>query len=240
MPWQRRCFLRSTTLITLYDIIMQDYTFDIINARFVAAGLATQAKGATYRLRLNKGADLMKQEDYALSSGGIKLNCMTCDGQTTINRGEESYDADYWLGRDALTDVAIKVPGEGILMINDVTVNISLQKEIVRSALVGRAGTIKEYISDGDYQLNMSVGIVAVNDNGEIIDQYPERAIAQLREILERPEALEVSSLFLGLFGITHMVVTGFTVKQMTYSNRQVIDITAVSDSAYVIASTDY
>lgn len=125
-------------------------------------------------------------------------------------------------------------------MINDVTVNISLQKEIVRTALVGRAGTIKEYISDGDYQLNMSVGIVAVNDNGEIIDQYPERAIAQLREILERPEALEVSSLFLGLFGITHMVVTGFTVKQMTYSNRQVIDITAVSDSAYVIASTDY
>lgn len=64
--------------------------------------------------------------------------------------------------------------------------------------------------------------------------------MAQLREILERPEALEVSSAFLDLFGITHMVVTGFSAKQMTHANRQVIEITAVSDTEYVIESNDY
>lgn len=219
---------------------MKEYTFDIINARFIASGVATQAKGIAYQLRLNKDREAMKQEDYNLSGGGIIVNCKNCDGKTTINRGEDECNREYWLGRSALTDIAIHVPGEGILLINDVTVNVSLQKEIVRTALVGRAGTIKEYITDGDYQLTMSVGIVATDNNGQIIDQYPERAIEQLREIMEIPESLEIHSVFLALFGITHIVVTGFSAKQMTHSNRQVIEITAVSDSDYVITATDY
>lgn len=222
---------------------MQNYTFDIINARFIASGVAIQAKGLAYRLRLNKDRDVMKQEDYKLGTlPGYPTPGGTAEGSHPINKGEERWSGsgDYWLGRTVLTDMVVKVPDEGLLLINDVTVNVSLQKEVVKTALVGRAGTIKEYITDGDYQLSMSVGIVATDDNGEIIDQYPERAIAQLREILERPEALEVSSAFLDLFGITHMVVTGFSAKQMTHSNRQVIEITALSDTEYVIESNDY
>lgn len=228
---------------TLYNTIMHNYTFDIINARFIASGVAIQAKGLAYRLRLNKDRDVMKQEDYKLGTlPGYSMPGGTAEGSHPINKGEERWSGsgDYWLGRTVLTDMVVKVPEEGLLLINDVTVNVSLQKEVVKTALVGRAGTIKEYITDGDYQLSMSVGIVATDDNGEIIDQYPERAIAQLREILERPEALEVSSAFLDLFGITHMVVTGFSAKQMTHSNRQVIEITALSDTEYVIESNDY
>ena len=222
---------------------MQNYTFDIINARFIASGVAIQAKGLAYRLRLNKGRDVMKQEDYKLGTlPGYSLPGGTAEGSEPINKSEEKWSGsgDYWLGRTVLTDMVVKVPDEGLLLINDVTVNVSLQKEVVKTALVGRAGTIKEYITDGDYQLSMSVGIVATDENGEIIDQYPERAVAQFREILERPEALEVSSAFLDLFGITRMVVTGFSAKQMTHSNRQVIEITALSDTEYVIESNDY
>lgn len=222
---------------------MQDYKFDIINARFIASGVAVQAKGLAYRLRPDKGRDAMKQEDYKLSNlPGFSVPVRTAEGDTPINKSEEAWSGsgDYWLGRYALTDLVVKVPDLGLLLINDVTVNVSLQKEIVKTALVGRPGTIKEYITDGDYQLSMSVGIVAVDDNGEIVDQYPERAVAQLREILETPEALEVSSAFLDIFGITHIVVTGFQAKQMTHSNRQVIEITALSDTEYVIESNDY
>lgn len=222
---------------------MQDYTFDIVNARFIASGVGVQAKGLAYRLRFNKDRDAMRQEDYKLGTlPGYPTPSGTAEGEERINKSEEQWsgNGDYWLGRYVLTDMVVKVPGEGMLLINDVTVNVSLQKEVVKTALVGRAGTIKEYITDGDYQLNMSVGIVAVNDAGEVVDQYPERAVAQLREILERPEALEVSSAFLDLFGITHIVVTGFSAKQMTHSNRQVIEITALSDTEYVIESNDY
>ena len=126
------------------------------------------------------------------------------------------------------------------MTINDIVINVALQKEIVKTALVGRKGTIKEYITDGDYQLSMTVGIVSVDSNNEIIDQYPEKAVSQLREIMERPEALEVSSAFLDMFGISHIVVTGFSVKQQTHSNRQVIEISALSDDDYIISSTEY
>jgi hypothetical protein len=222
---------------------MQECKFEIINARFIASGVAIQAKGLAYRLRPNKGRDAQKNEDYKLGTlPGYAMGGGTTEGGAAINKAEEKWSGsgDYWLGRTALTDMVVKVPDEGLLLINDATVNVSLQKEVVKTALVGRAGTIKEYITDGDYQLSISVGIVAVDDDGRICDQYPERAVAQLREIMERPEALEVSSAFLDLFGISHIVVTGFSAKQMTHSNRQVIEITALSDTEYVIESNDY
>lgn len=222
---------------------MKDYKLKILNAAFVASGVAIQAKGLLYRLRPDKGRDVQKDEDYKLGTlPEMSQPTTTKQGGTAINKPEEvwSGSGDYWLGRQVLTDLSVIVPDEGELVINDATVNVSLQKEIVKTSLVGHKGTIKEYITDGDYQVNISVGLAAVDGEGRIVDQYPERAMSQLRAILERPEALEVSSAFLDVFGIRYLVVTGFTAKQMTHSNRQVIEITAVSDTEYVIESNEY
>lgn len=224
---------------------MNDYKLhmSLLDGRFVAIGVAVQAKGLLYRLRPDKGGSRQKEEDYKLGAlPGLQVRSGGEGGSATINEGEARWEGsgDYWLGRSALTDLGIVVPGEGVLMINDATINVSLQKHVVQTALVGHKGTIKEYITDGDYQVNISVGLVAVDGSGEIIDQYPERAVAQLREILKREEALEVSSAYLNLWGITHLVVTGFSARQMTHSNRQLIEITAVSDREYVIESNDY
>ena len=136
--------------------------------------------------------------------------------------------------------MVVRVPEKGVLTIPDVTINISKQKEIVKTAIVGRAGTIKEYITDGDYQLSISIGIVSVDENNQIIDQYPESAISTLREVLEENQSLEASSTFLDVFGINKIVVTGFSAKQMTYANRQVVEVSALSDDDYIIQSTDY
>ena len=117
---------------------MQNYTFDIINAKFVAAGAAIQAKGLAYRLSPNVGRDAMRQNDYHFdkTSGGLTLRNHSEHGLSTINRGEEGWTgaSDYWLGRTALTDLVIKVPSEGDLLINDITMNVSLQKEVVKTA----------------------------------------------------------------------------------------------------------
>ena len=88
--------------------------------------------------------------------------------------------------------------------------------------------------------MNISLGLVAVDDEGKQIDQYPEKAVGLLRRALEVDAALEVSSLFLDLFEINKIVVTGFSAKQMTYANQQTFEITAISDADYVIQSTDY
>lgn len=157
-----------------------------------------------------------------------------------MSETEWTGEGDYWLGRTVLTDMVVNVPDMGLLHIPDVAINVSLQKEIVKTALVGRKGTIKEYITQGDYQITMSVGVAAINDRNELIDQYPEQAMSMLRKVLETDTALEVGSAFLDIFEISRIVVTNFSVKQMTYANRQVVEITALSDSDYVIESTDY
>lgn len=223
--------------------MMKDYKLQIIDAAFIASGVATQAKGLLYRLRPDSGRDGGGGGDYSFDGlSGLQMPGGIATGERRINKPEDDHggNGDYWLGRYALTDLVVVVPGEGSLLINDVTMNISLQKEVVKTALVGRSGTIKEYIADGDYQIGMSVGLVAVDGDGAIVDRYPERAVAQLREILERPEAIEVSSAFLDLFNIRKIAVTAFSARQMTYSNRQIIDITALSDDDYIIQSTEY
>lgn len=217
-----------------------NYNLQIIDARFVAAGVLTMAKGFAYRLRPDKGGS-GREEDYKL--GAIPAMKMPeASQQSAVSLAEEAWSGkgDYWLGRSVLTDLVVNVPDEGILVLQEATVNASLQKQIVKTALVGKKGTIKEYISDGDYQLNIAVGLVSVNSQGEVIDQYPERALSQLRRILEIGESLEVSSPFLDALGVNRMVVTGFTVKQMTFANRQLVEITALSDTEYVIENNEY
>ena len=99
--------------------------------------------------------------------------------------------------------------------------------------------TIKEYISNGDYDISITVGIVAVRD-GVIVDEYPEEGIREVREFLDENKAIEVSSVFFELFDISRIVVTRFALNQDTHSNRQTIDVKALSDEDYVIKNTDY
>ena len=91
----------------------------------------------------------------------------------------------------------------------------------------------------GDYDISISVGIIAVK-NGVIVDEYPMEGMQVVKSFLSVNEALEVRSVFLDVFGINRMVVTGFSAKQETHSNRQTIDIKALSDVNYEIKSTEY
>lgn len=219
---------------------MKNYNLQIGYAAFVAASVATQiVRPALYKF---KPLQQPEQTDYKLNGEYEHIPSAKPSGESTISLSEEKWQgaSDYWLGRNVLTDLVIKVPEKGVLTIPDVTINVSKQKEIVKTALVGRAGTVKEYITDGDYQLEMSIGVVAVDENNEIIDQYPEQAMSTLREIFEEDQSLEASSKFLEVFGINKIVITGFSAKQMTYANRQVVDVSALSDDDYIIQSTDY
>lgn len=222
---------------------MKDYNLEIVDAAFVAAGWAQHGKALLYRFHPDQKRNDQFFNDYGLEGTRYPvLPSSTGTGSRAISLAEDKWakSEDYWLGRYTLTDLVVKVPNKGVLLINDATVSINKQKQIVKTALVGRKGTIKEYITDGDYQISISIGLIAVDSNNEIIDQYPEKAMGVLREILEVDSALEVSSVFLDLFGVNRMVVTGFSAKQMTYANRQVVEVSAISDDDYVIQSTDY
>ncbi|WP_297980846.1 DUF6046 domain-containing protein [uncultured Methanobrevibacter sp.] len=219
---------------------MKNYNLQIGYAAFIAASVATQVvRPQLYKFKPLQQAD---PTDYKLNEQYEHIPSAAPSGENTISLAEEKWNGsdDYWLGRNVLTDLVLRVPDKGVLTIPDVTINVSKQKEIVKTAIVGRAGTIKEYITDGDYQIEMSIGVVAVDENNEIIDQYPEKAMSTLREVFEEDQTIEASSTFLDMFGINKIVITGFSAKQMTYANRQVVEVSALSDDDYIIQSTDY
>lgn len=199
-----------------------------ISFEFVAAGVARRARVALARLvpsRVNKEAP--SWEGHGGAPEGTEV-------ATPIT------DRTFWESRYVLTELTLcKEDGE-TLVVNDAVVTVTQEKHIVRTTLVGLNGTIKEYISGGDYDISISVGIVAVDSDGQIVDEYPEEGIREVREFLDENKAIEVSSVFFELFDISRIVVTRFALSQDTHSNRQTIDVKALSDEDYVIKNTDY
>lgn len=202
-------------------------TFSPISFEFIAAGVAQQARLALCNFQPSqKNAERPSWDGHGGQIAGAELSVPITDRS-------------YWESRYVLTEIVLRREDGHTLKINDATVNISREKHIVRTQLVGLNGTIKEYICDGDFSIGLTVGIVAVRD-GVIVDEYPEEGIRQVREFLDENRAVDVSSTFFDLFGINRMVISRFSLNQDTHSNRQTIDIKALSDEDYVIKSTEY
>lgn len=126
-----------------------------------------------------------------------------------------------------------------LLVINDAVCAVSRTKNIVTTQMVGMDGTVKEYINEGDYQINIVVGVAAVR-NGVIVDEYPEEGLRELSAFLDEKAAIKVHSAFLEIFDIGSIVIKSFSVTQDTASNYQSVSISAVSDGDYNVYSTEY
>lgn len=199
-----------------------------ISFEFVAAGVARRARVALARLtssRINK--ELPSWEGH----GGAP---------ETVALSVPITDRNYWESRYVLTELTLRKENGETLVVNDAVVTVTQEKHIVRTTLVGLNGTIKEYICDGDYDISIAVGIVAVDAGGQIVDEYPGEGVRKVKEFLSENKAIEVSSVFLEIFGIERMVVTRFSLRQETGSNRQTIEVRALSDEDYVIKSSEY
>lgn len=111
--------------------------------------------------------------------------------------------------------------------VDTVLIDVSQQKQIIKTNIQGVAGTVKEYISKGDYQLTIRGALV--DPNGQ---RYPEEQVQQLKEYLEAETALEVASRFLDdIFDIQTIVIESFTFPQLEGSqNVQLFEVSAVSD----------
>ena len=106
------------------------------------------------------------------------------------------------------------------------------EKHIVKTSIVGRNGTIKEYCSDGDYQINIK-GMLTSNAN----DVYPSNEVTALLDFLRAPVDIVATSDILQLFGITNIVVDSYRFDSIE-GNRSVVpfEITCLSEPAYEIS----
>jgi hypothetical protein len=114
--------------------------------------------------------------------------------------------------------------------IDTVLFEVNQEKHIIRTAVQGRDGTVKEYISDGDYAV--SIRGVITGRNGE----YPQDAVRDFIEFLKAPVSVKVNSWFLGQFGITDIVVLNYSLSQAEgLQNSQPFQINAVSDTPFEV-----
>lgn len=190
-----------------------------VNFKFIASGLGHIVKANIYPL-----VPVVEHE-------------MTTNGNFVTHNIKQPI-ADVY-GKYVIMPLVLKTKDGNSLSIPEAIVNITKRKIITQTQLVGGNGTIKEYICDDDMDISIAVGIVATDQDGNIIDEYPFDGIKQLREILDLKEAIDVTSDFLKIFdldgGDFKIVVTEYTIQQSTAYNRQVVDIKAISDFDYTI-----
>ena len=114
------------------------------------------------------------------------------------------------------------------ISIDSVVFVVSQTKEIVITKVAGRAGSVKEYISEGDYQIQIQGAIVSPHQG-----VYPQDEVDNFIQVLKSPVALGVVSKFLQLFNINDLVITDYGLPQQKgYENVQLFQINALSDIA--------
>ena len=148
-------------------------------------------------------------------------------------------DPAYWEGRYTLCPLRLRLDDGATLELQDAVVAMTRTKQITTTQVVGMQGTVKEYISNGDYDINIVVGLQGTAD-GKLADVYPVDALRELRKYLEVDKPLQVQSAFFDVFDINRIVIRSVSITQDTASNYQELEISALSDNEYNVVSTDY
>lgn len=169
----------------------------------------------------SKGLEKDEQEEYEFNEDDLQDDPVKFSSQ---------------LGTPVMSNLSLKA---GSYPLNGRTVNfqgidldsvlmtINQTKNIVTTAVQGRAGTVKEYISKGDYTINVK-GFLVSEDN----DSYPADQVRILNEILNAPISLDFTSNFLDRFGSFDLTVTSFDFNQEAgFINRQAFNINFLSDN---------
>ncbi len=162
---------------------------------------------------------------WLLSTLGIeyahgKLYELALGGQPEIDLKRSEY-----FGTPMWDNLIIDPDGDN-LIIDMVLMDVSMTKNIIKTPIQGMNGTIKEYISDGDYIINIKGALFG-------IDEYPAMEVLKLITLCKRPEKLRVLSAFLQNFDIDDIVIESYTLEaQEAQGNMQFFELNAISDMA--------
>jgi hypothetical protein len=103
---------------------------------------------------------------------------------------------------------------------------VNYPKNIIATPIQGRDGTVKEYISDGDFQINIKGVLFAPNNT------FPLDDFVSLIKVVKAPVPIKVNSWYLQKFGIYNLVITSSSFWQQPGKfSQQAFEISALSDS---------
>lgn len=117
------------------------------------------------------------------------------------------------------------------LRLDTVLMTVEQTKNIVKTVIQGRSkGTIKEYISDGDFLVSVYGKIIFEDYMNP--QQFPESELNKFYKFMGVTNEIQVASNFLKIFGITSVVVDTYKVYEIEgYRNQVEIEIKFSSDN---------
>ena len=175
------------------------------------------------------GLQVIKPIVYGVQLGrqepaGVERNYPEFESEVLNIAGEAARKS--YLGTPVFADVTFPRDGRPDMVLEPVLVDVSMRKNIITTVVQGKPGTVKEYISDGDYDVRIRGILVSPGNN-----QYPGDQVRDLHEVLQRSEAIPVVADYLRFFDIYNLVVTGYNFNQAEgYQNIQTFEITCISD----------
>lgn len=159
--------------------------------------------------------------DYELASSELEQRSSNFDLEPSAIA--QSNKTSY-LGTPVFGDITLRNDNASIELIT-VLATVGMSKNIVKTPMQGVNGTIKEYISDGDYDVDIQ-GVLVSNS-----DLRPDDKIKTLQGLCTVASSLEIESSFLQLFDIYNVVVESFRfLPQKGFWNMMPFELKCVSD----------
>lgn len=113
-------------------------------------------------------------------------------------------------------------------------VDATLPKIVKETAVQGRAGTVKEYIATGDWQLTIRGAVFSEDKNA-----YPLKDIDNLVKLSKLKKQIAVESQLINHIGVTNVVIKSLVFKQQTgCMNKMAFEISCISDAPYELEIT--
>ena len=125
------------------------------------------------------------------------------------------------------------------IVINNGLITVRQGRNIVKTQLVNANGTIKEYVSDNDFEITIN-GAIEQSDSEKALnglDVRPDSEIQNFVKMCKVQQQIPIASTYLNnLFGITEIVIEGYQLGQKSGGRSlQFFSLTCTSDSAKII-----
>lgn len=193
--------------------------------------------GQAQRLLTAYGLKALRAKIYAsqvagrgalLPNGADYPDAGELDLTTRLDTGSDDAQRLSYLGTPIFSDLILmeNEQDENPLQIDTVLFDVAMRRNIVTTAIQGRNGTVKEYISDGDFDVTI---------RGMLVEQsayaYPADQVRELMRLVQLPQAIIAVSPFLQLFRIFEIVVMDYRIGQREgFQNTQLFELNCVSD----------
>ena len=183
-----------------------------------------------------------KKEDFAVNNTEVeRANGLRAQfAEQGGSFGLPVFDTLTFSGSGSINDTLEYVTFEGERILLDplrmdiVLLTVTQVKNIVRTPISGRNGTVKEYISDGDYKIEAKG--MFFGDYTDVEDTKNKKALI---DYSKANISINCSSNFLQDFGINSLVIEKLIISQVEGErNRTMYDMTCFSDTPFEIQST--